>query len=214
MNLRRKKPPVLASISAVGAPGAGRPGVLRRGDLEALSALLRGLEGCRVLLVTGSTKSKPGAALGLGSAAVAAGGRAALVECDFNAPSLAAALGLSPTPGLHEYLAGQASAQQILQPALLTGPASGGAAAPLICVVAGAPSPDGAQLVACEDFRHAVAKLRSAYELVVIDGPPTDQGRESLAALQAEADATLACLGLTESARRLPLSVTGVLQRS
>ncbi|MGA8745588.1 MAG: hypothetical protein WB507_06965, partial [Solirubrobacterales bacterium] len=86
--------------------------------------------------------------------------------------------------------------------------------APLVCVVAGAPSPEGASLLASADFRHAAAKLRNAYQLLVIDGPPADCGPGPLLALAAEADATLACLGPAESARRFPVPLTGVLQRS
>lgn len=212
--LGRRKPPVLASVSMAGKEGGGRPGALRRGDLKALSALLSRLGECRVVFVTGSEQGKPGAALGLSIAAVAAGRRTALLECDFMRPRLAELLRLSLTPGLHEYLRGQASAQQILQPAVLTGPAAGAAAAPLTCVVAGARTPDGAELLASADFRHAVTKLRSAYELLVIDGPAGDEGPGPLAVVAAEADATLACLGPSESARRFPLSVTGVVQRS
>ena len=166
------------------------------------------------MLVTGGEEGKPGVALGLATAAAAAGRRTALLECDLGRPVLAEALGLKSAPGLHEYLRWEATAPQILQPAVLAGPSSGGATAPLICVVAGAPTPDGAVLLASESFRHAAAKLRGAYDLLVIDGPPGDDSAEALRAVAAEADATLACLGPSESFRRLPVPVTGIVQRS
>ena len=212
--LRRRKPPVLAVISAAGGKGGARPGALRRGDLEALGALLTRLGDSRAVLVTGSEEGGPGAALGLATVAAAGGRRTALLECDLRRPALAETLGLEPAPGLREYLRGEASAPQILQPAVLAGPASGGATAPLVCVVAGEPTPDGAALLASEGFRHAVAKLRGAYDLLVIDGPPGDDGAEALRAVAAEADATLACLGPAESSRRFPVPVTGIVQRS
>ncbi|HWW67349.1 MAG TPA: hypothetical protein VNY83_05150 [Solirubrobacterales bacterium] len=211
---RRRKPPVLAAISASPAPGEARPGALRRADFEALGALLVKLDGSRAVLVTGGEEGKQGAALGLAAAATAAGRRTALLECDLGRPALAAALGLAAAPGLHEYLRREASAPQILQPAVLAGPASGGATAPLVCVVAGAPTPDGATLLASEGFRHAAAKLRSAYDLLVVDGPPAGRGAKSLRAVAEQADATLACLGPGEAFKRLPVPVAGVIQRS
>ncbi|HYM66858.1 MAG TPA: hypothetical protein VEW68_06185, partial [Patescibacteria group bacterium] len=105
----------------------------------------------------------------------------------------------------------EASAPQILQPAVLAGPKSRGATAPLICVVAGEPTADGAALLASEDFRHATAKLRSAYDLVVFDGPPLESGDGSLAAVTAQVDATLACIGDPGVPRRLPVRVTGLI---
>ncbi|MGA8745578.1 MAG: hypothetical protein WB507_06915, partial [Solirubrobacterales bacterium] len=120
--LRRRKPPVLARISAPGK-GGGRPGALRRGDFEEFGALLGKLGDARTVLVSGAEQSRPGAALGLAAAAVAAGRRTALLECDFARPFLAEVLGLDRSPGLHEYLRGSASAPQILQTAVLAGPA-------------------------------------------------------------------------------------------
>ncbi len=77
--------------------------------------------------------------------------------------------------------------------------------------MAGKPTADSATLLASEDFRHAAAKLRSAYELVVVDGPPLESGDGSLAAVAAEADATLACVGDSKVPRRLPVRVTGLI---
>ncbi len=208
---RRGRPPVLAEISAP-APSGARPGALRRGDFEALVALLGKLGDARALLVVGGEEGKPGASLALAAAAAAAGRRTALLECDLGRPALAAALGLESAPGLHEYLRWEASAPQILQSAVLAGPASSGASAPLVCVVAGEPSADGATLLASESFRHATAKLRDAYELLVLDGPSGDGGAMKAAA--AQADATLLCLGHSEDFRRPAVPVTGLIQRS
>jgi Mrp family chromosome partitioning ATPase len=212
---RRGKPPVLAAISAAApAPSDARPGTLCRADFEALGALLAKLDGSRTVLVTGGEEGKREAALGLAAAATAAGRRTALLECDLGRPALAGALGLAAAPGLHEYLRWEATAPQILQPAVLAGPASGGATAPLVCVVAGAPTPNGATLLASEGFHHAAAKLRSAYDLLVLDGPPAGRGEGSLKAVAAQADATLACLGPSETFKRLSVPVAGIIQRS
>ena len=196
------------------AKGAARPGTLRRSELEALGAVWAGLGDSRAVLVTGGQEGKAGAALGLAAAAAAAGRRTVLVECDFERPVLAQSLGLSLTPGLGEYLRLQAGAPQILQSAVLAGPASGQAEAPLVCVVAGDPGSEGAALLGSEGLRHAVAKLRGAYELLVIDGPAGNDGGQGLRSLAAQADATLACLGPGESSRRFGVAVTGIVQRS
>lgn len=209
---RRGRPSVLAEISAP-TPGKVRPGALRRGDLEALAALLGKLGDCRAVLITGGEEGKAGVALGLATAAAAAGRRTALLECDLGRPALATALGLASAPGLGEYLRREASAQQILQAAVLAGPASSYASAPLVCVVAGAPSADGATLLASESFPHATAKLRAAYELLVLDGPPGGE-EGALRAVAAQADATLTCLGAREAFKRLPVAVNGLIQRS
>jgi Mrp family chromosome partitioning ATPase len=166
------------------------------------------------VLITGSAEGKRGAALGLAAAATAAGWRTALLECDLGSPALAGGLGLAAAPGLHEYLRWEATAPQILQPAVLAGPASGGATAPLVCVVAGAPTLDGATLLGSEGFRHAAAMLRSAYDMLVIDGPPADHGTKSLRAVAGQVDATLACLGPSEAVKRFPVPVAGLIQRS
>ncbi len=204
---RRKKPPVLATIAAA----AKGPPRIRRADFEAFSGLLTGMGEARVVLVTGEEDAKWAAAVGLATTATATGRRTALLECDLAAPRLAEKIGLAPAPGLHEYLRREASAPQILQPAVLAGPKSRGANAPLVCVVAGEPTAEGAALLASEDFRHAAAKLRSAYELVVVDGPSLESGGGSLAAVAAQADATLACVGGSKVPRRLPVLVTGLI---
>ena len=45
------------------------------------------------------------------------------------------------------------------------------------------------------DFRHAVAKLRSGYDLVVLHGPPLGDESGALQAAASEAELVLACVG-------------------
>ncbi len=185
----RRKLPVLAEISGP-APGAARARALRRTELQALAAPLGELERRRVALVAGGEAAA--AALALASAAAAAGRRTALVECDLANPRLAADLGLAPAPGLHEYLRWEATAAQILQPLVLAGPAAAAASDPLVCVVAGRPAADPETLVSLESFRHAVAKLRSAYELTVVVAPSLEVMQGAPETVAAEVDAVLA----------------------
>jgi Mrp family chromosome partitioning ATPase len=198
---------VLAEIPARSSPDL-RAGTLRRRDLEAFDGLLEELRGARSVLVTGTA---PGlqAAIGMATAAVAAGTRTALLECDLGKPALADAWGLANAPGLHEYLRGTAGAEEILSPVVLAGPGSAEAAEPLVCVAVGRPSADGRRLFASELFAQALAGLRAAYDLVVIAGPPI-RDEDSLRALLTQVDSTIACVGPSDS-RSLPISASGLV---
>jgi polysaccharide biosynthesis transport protein len=187
----RRKLPVLAEIAGP-PPGSSRAWALRRGDMRALAGVRDSLEGRGVALVTGD-EGLPGA-VAVAGAASADGRRTVLLECDLVRPRLAATLGLSAAPGLHEYLRWEATAPEILQPLVLAGPASGGATAPLVCIVAGRRAADPATLVSLASFRHALAKLRKAYDLVVLAGPALDSSYGSLESLAAQADTVLAAV--------------------
>jgi Mrp family chromosome partitioning ATPase len=200
---------VLAEIPAQADP-APRAGTLRRCDLEVFDALLGELDGSRAVLVLGDPAPRRAVAVGLAAAAAAAGTRTALLECDLGDPSLAESLGLSMAPGLHEYLRGEAGADRILESLVLAGPGAQAAEEPLVCVVAGRPAPDGSALLGSERFRHATVKLRNAYELLVLDGLPLN-GPAALAAIAAEADATLACVGRADPQPQLGVPVTGLV---
>jgi len=219
MRARRRGPTVLAEISGP-APGATGAWSLRRADLEALAEVQGSLAADRVALLTGA--EAPVAALALAGAATAAGRRTVLLECDLARPRLAVDLGLAPVPGLHEYLRWEASAPQILQPLALAGPAAGGATSALVCIPAGRPASDQATLLGLPSFGHAVAKLRSAYDLVVLAGPSFEAPGAGLEALATEADAVIAAVPppassraarrrLRSSLRRLPAPARGLL---
>jgi Mrp family chromosome partitioning ATPase len=215
----RGKLPVLAEISG-SASGATQAWSLRREDLRALGKLPRSLRDQRVVLVSG--EQALAAAIALAGTLGAAGRRSVLVECDLVYPQLAVELGLAETPGLHEYLRWEASAPEILQPLALAGPASAGATHPLVCVVAGRRASDPAALIGLESFRHALAKLRRAYDLVILIGPEPDFGYGSLEALAAQADTLLlgippgrisgrASRQLRARLRKLPVDLGGAI---
>jgi Mrp family chromosome partitioning ATPase len=197
-------------LATLAAPPGGPPRV-RRADFEAFEGLLGKLGDSRVAMVTGEAGDKAAVAIGIATTAVATGRRAALVECDLTAPALAEAVGLAIAPGLHEYLLGDADAPQILQSAVLAGPKSQGAAAPLVCVAAGRPAADGTALLASDGFRHAISKLRHAYELVVLDGPPLGSDGEALRAVADQADATLASARNSKVPRKPPVRIDGLV---
>ncbi|HEX4669740.1 MAG TPA: hypothetical protein VH275_07195 [Solirubrobacterales bacterium] len=215
----RRKLPVLAEIAGPG-PGEARAWSLGRADLEALAKLRPALSERRLVLVSGD-QSLAGA-VALAGAASAGGRRTALLECDLAQPRLAANLGLSAAPGLHEYLRWEATAAEILQPLVLAGPAARGASDPLVCIVAGRRAADPATLINLESFRHAVGKLSSAYDLVVLLGPTLDSSYGSLEAIATRADALIAAVPaaavsgrpgreLRAALRKLPVETIGAL---
>jgi Mrp family chromosome partitioning ATPase len=113
-------------------------------------------------------------AIGLATAATLEGQRVMLIECDLARPELAGRLGLVPSPGLTEYLAWEATAQQILRPLDLSGAAVGAAGdiGQLVCVAAGSPTGDVGGLLATDSFAGAMRRIRDGYQLVVLAGAP------------------------------------------
>jgi len=205
---RRRKPPVLARVPAPKGNNA-RLGALGREELDACTSLAAALGGSRAVMATGPARSA--IALGLAAAATAQGRRVALLECDLASPALAGLLGLAPAPGLHEYLRGEAEAAQILQSLVLAGPASGRATEPLACIVAGEPEPEPTALFDSDRCIHATGKLRRAYDLLVVDGPPAGPATGPLRALADQVDATVLCGEQGEISKRLPIPLAGVV---
>jgi Mrp family chromosome partitioning ATPase len=201
MRLRRARLPVLAEISG---DHDERPGVwsLCRADHASLAAMLPRLERKRAVLVTGDGDVAPLVAVAVASAAASAGRRTALVECDVVRPRLAAALGLRAEPGLHEYLRWEAQPEEIVQPVLLAGPAAAGVGEPLACVCAGRPAANPETLLGLGSFLHAIAKLRSAYELVVLAGPPVTEAPGSALVVARQADSVVAGLPAPQASGR------------
>jgi len=204
---RRRVLPLLAEVPAP-APDGSRPWALRRTELSAYASLAAELEGSDTVLTTGP--DRPIVALGLAAAMTVAGSRVALLDCDLASPTVAEALGLPSTPGLGEYLVGEAEPPEILQPLVATGPASGGAGAPLTCIGAGRPNDSPAALLGSERCRHAIGMLRQAYDRLVVSGPPLGGGgHDSVAALATLSDATLLCGRRAEMPKRPPPTLTG-----
>ncbi|HET9154177.1 MAG TPA: hypothetical protein VFN85_08690 [Solirubrobacterales bacterium] len=215
--LRGRRLPLLAEVSGPGEDA--RAWSLRRGDLEALEKALPRLEGERVVLVAGQREAAPLAAIALAAAAAARGPRTILVECDLARPRLAAYVGLAATPGLHEYLRWEAEPADVLQPVVLGGSAVDGAGDPLACVCAGRPASKTETLLGLQSFAHMVEKLRAAYELVLLSGPPLLEEPGSIAIAARQADAVVAGLPapatgdrtIAKALERLPVPALGTI---
>jgi Mrp family chromosome partitioning ATPase len=207
----RGRLPVLAEVSG---PSEGtRSWSLRKSDLAGLAQALPRLEGQQVVLVTGDAEAAVVAAIALASAAVAGGRRTILVECDLTKPKLAAHLGLAAAPGVHEYLRWEAEPGDVLQPLALGGPAATGASEPLVCICGGRPASKTETLLNLQSFAHMVEKLRHAYELVVLTGPPVEEEPATCEAAACQADAMVAALPTTAATGRASRSVHSAFKR-
>ena len=186
----------LQVLAEIGPPASssGRAWGLRRGDLEALRGVLGEVDGRRVVLVTGEVGPAATLAVALAGVGASTGTATALIECDVEHPRLAADLGLSPTPGLHEYLRWEATPADVVQPLTLAGSASPPGVRPLACVCAGRPARDARTLLGLGSFHHMATKLRGAYALVVLLGPPLEGAGGALSSAAGESDCVLTAL--------------------
>lgn len=207
----RARLPVLAEISA--PPPQARAWSLRRGDYASLGEVLPRLAERRVVLVAGEGEAPAVVTIALAAAASAANRRTIVVDCDLARPRLAAHLGLAPAPGLHEYLRWEAEPADVLQPVMLAGPAAAGTIEPLVCICGGRPATKAETLLGLQSFAHMVAKLRAAYELVLLVSPGVLEGPDAATAVAARADATVAGLLAHEAKDRSGREVRTAVNR-
>lgn len=154
------------------------------------------------VLVTGTAGAdRVGAAVGLGAIAAVAGKRALLMECDFAEPGLARRLGLAATPGMRDYLSFLAEAPQLLQPLSIAGEALEGSepSGQLVCITAGRPTPNGAQLLSSDAFAAALGKVSRAYDFVVLAGGAL--GSPGLSEVAARAGSMIVCVDGAKTSR-------------
>jgi polysaccharide biosynthesis transport protein len=213
----RTRLPVLAKLS--GPPEEARAWSLRRGDFDALKKALPRVAEQRVILISGEREAAPVAAIALAAAACAAGRRTILVECDLARPRLAAHVGLAAAPGLHEYLRWEAEPADVLQPVAMGGPAANGLADHLACVCGGRPASKTGTLLGLQSFAHMIEKLRAAYELVILSGPPLIEEPGPCLAAARQADAIVAGMpaaaardrAFAKAIKRLPVPALGTI---
>jgi Mrp family chromosome partitioning ATPase len=185
----RSRLPLLAEIEG---PADGRAWALRRADFASLREALPRLTEQRVLAVVGEGEAPAVAAVAIATAATASGRGTILVDCDLARPRLAGSVGFAASPGLHEYLRWEAEPRDVLQPVSLAGSAAGDGTAQLVCFAAGRPAAKSETLLGLQSFAHMVAKLRGAYELVLLLAPPVLSEPAACLAVAAQADAVVA----------------------
>ena len=176
--------PILAELPRRG--GAGSP--LDREQLRALWARLRFADPERPLrsVVVSSVRRSAGVstvALGLARVAAAEGQSTVLVEADLRLPGLAQQLGLPPSPGLAEHLAGDDERlDDLLQDVAGSGP--GGVGQLLQLLAAGSVPPNPAGLLISQSGSELVSDLTARAQFVVVDVPALGEVADGLALLR------------------------------
>ena len=170
----RSRPAVLAEIGAPASSNGRAWGLRRRRPRGARSGARESSGDAAAVLVTGARRRRrawPSASPG---SPPRPGAATALVECDVDRPGLAAELGLAAPPraaGVPAPGGDAARRRPAAGPRRRRG-ASGAGAARLRG--GGTPSDRGAGAARLGSFRHMTAKLRDAYELVVLLGGPLE----------------------------------------
>ena len=170
-------------------------------------------------------EGKSTVAASLAAANAASGRRTLLVECDLRRPSLPARLSVNRSPGLTDYLAGEAGAAEILQvvtlsegePVLAGGQGRGAAAgAPstvagkLVVIAAGSHSVRPAELLGSARFRAFLEQVCAAYDTVVLDTPPLLSVSDTLEMVPF-ADGVLLCIRADQTTRDQARAVKAAL---
>lgn len=217
--------PVLGRVSnrALGHPGLAANGKtpMVESEFEAFRVLRMNLaalgDGKRakgsVLITSGlAEEGKSTVSMTLASAAALAGQRVLLVECDLRRPVFARRMGINASPGLSDFLRGEATPQEILQTVPLSAPARPdekgkipkGAGEPanvsMVVISAGSPTSGPAELLVSATFDNFLEKVSRAYDLVVIDSSPLLSVVDPLE-IAPKVDYVLACVRAQQTTR-------------
>jgi receptor protein-tyrosine kinase len=227
--------PLLGTVSrkAMGMTALTIGDSFPRQDLESFRVLRANLDflnpdaPIKALVVTSAVpeEGKSTVATTLAGVSAASGKRTALVEFDLRRPSLARRLGISPSPGVTEYLRGHVSLADITQEVVLTPPVvpsiqQGNGREPqeagpfvLACMMAGELPPNPAELMTSRRMRDLIAELREAYDLLVIDSAPILPVVDTLQLLPLM-DGILLCVESSRTTREEAGAVKAALDRA
>lgn len=163
--------------SALDSAGTGAVRVDREAA-EAFRALAADLgldsaEGARTIAVLDASARRGADAVSRGIAVAAAelGLRVVVVEADFDEPSLAGSFQVDGSPGLRDYLGGEASPREVLR-RVRAEVEDGEEALSLVCVPAGEGTERGTTTIAGPRFGALIERLPRVYDLVVVEAPP------------------------------------------
>ena len=206
----------------------GRNGAMAEADFEAFRVLRTNLAylsdgaAARTILVTSGLpeEGKSTVSMALASAAALSGQRVLLVECDFRRPTFSRRLGIPASPGLADYLRGEASPSEVVSGVVLTAPAGTNGATPasegdagagrMACIPCGSHAADAVELLDSDRFRDFLATVSRAYELIVIDSSPLLAVVDPLR-VAPHVDAVLICVRVMRSTREEARAVRSAL---
>jgi succinoglycan biosynthesis transport protein ExoP len=164
-------------------------------------AFLAGDRSVKTVLVTSPLpeEGKSTVATGLAWAEAMTGRRTLLVDCDLRRPTVASRLGLDTSPGLSDFLVGDAEPGDILR-TVDTGTGGGGDVPQLVCITAGRPVANHAELLESDRFRAFLEQVGEVYDRVILDSAPLLPVSDTLALLP-QIDGILLCLRLGQTTR-------------
>jgi capsular exopolysaccharide synthesis family protein len=220
------------ALGHTGAPAEGLNGVgpMEDADLESFRILRQNIAylgtaaESRTVLVTSAVaaEGKSTVAACLAVATAEAGKRTLLVECDLRRPVLAKRLGINETPGLSDFLTGNAEPNTILQPIAGiverlngSGPALGApqpGSSNLVCITAGRTVPRPAELLASSGFRAFLAEVSEVYDAVILDTPPLLPVADTLSIVP-DVSAVIMCVRLDQTTRDQAHAAQSALDR-
>jgi polysaccharide biosynthesis transport protein len=119
----------------------------------------------RTVMLTSSVpgEGKTSLALSLACSAARSAQKAIVIDCDFRHPNMHNYLEYPNKTGLTDFLAGQASLEDVVE----IDPRSG-----VHFITAGSRAPNPVDLLGSQEMKKLLARLSSLYDLVVIDAPP------------------------------------------
>ncbi len=198
-------------------------------DLEGFRIMRRNLDfvkpgaPLRSILVTSAfpSEGKTTVSSSLAFSMAVGGKRTLLVECDFRRPVLATRLGIEPTPGLSDYLAGLAEPRDVLRTVEFTDPpmlngsgpngkAPGGAQYAVVCIPAGTSTPHAAELLGSERLKTFLDQVSRSYEVVIIDSSPLLPVADTLELLP-QVDGVIICARELQTTREQALATRETL---
>jgi capsular exopolysaccharide synthesis family protein len=230
-------PPVIGRIRGralghTGAPAENSKGAASLDDADQESfrilrqnvAYLGTAADSHTVLVTSAAaeEGKSTVAACLAVATAEAGKRTLLVECDLRRPVLAKRLGINESPGLSDFLTGNAQPNEILQPidGIVerlngSGPAlgvPGAGSSNLVCITAGRTVPRPTELLASKGFASFLSEVSQAYDSVILDTPPLLPVADTLAIVP-HVSAVIMCVRLDRTTRDQARAAQSALDR-
>jgi capsular exopolysaccharide synthesis family protein len=127
--------------------------------------MVPGNPGSTVLVASAlSGEGRTSLAVALGRLAALSGRRAIIIDCDLRRPELHDTLGVKSGPGLTDVLQNRSEPSDAIRRDTIT---------PLDYITAGEIAPHAATLLCLPEMADLLAKLRTEYDLVVLDSPPS-----------------------------------------
>jgi len=176
--------PIIATLSsdALGSAAVSANGTkpIPEQDFEAVRILRTNIglldvdRSPRLLAVTSaiSEEGKSTIASNLAVSHALAGNLVLLIECDLRRPSMAHRLGLQQSPGLTDYLSGNAGPAEILQKLAVPSGADESESPGVVVVTAGGRVPRPAELLGSQRMAVLLKQVREVYDVVILDTAP------------------------------------------